>query len=148
MRDMSYSDFWFIDTRVQTVNLRRYFLWFILLFAFVSVGCYFAIVNMYNDMELYGVRNEQIQIAVYEAKSTNVNGYVKGEIVNTSEEEIDGKYLCFLLFNDMNNLEDVQYIEIGAIAPAQKETFEMKFKTNNVTGVYILTTDNMETFKK
>ena len=145
---MSYNDFWFVDTRVQTVNLRRYFLWCILIFAFVSIGSYFAIVNMYNDMNIYGVKNEQIQITVYEAKSTNVNGYVKGEIINTSEEDISGKYLCFLLFNDTNNLEDVQYIEIGTIAPEQKETFEMKFKTNNVTGVYVLTTDNMETFKK
>ena len=76
-----------------------------------------------------------------------MNGYVQGNITNNSEEEISGKYLCFLLFNDMNELEDVQYIEIGTISPSQNETFELKFKTDNVTGVYVLTTDNMETFE-
>ena len=144
---MRYEDFWFVDTRVQTVNLRRYFLWFILIFVFVSVGCYFAIKNIYNNMAIYGTINSEIQITVSEANSTNFNGYVQGNITNNSEEEISGKYLCFLLFNDMNELEDVQYIEIGTISPSQNETFELKFKTDNVTGVYVLTTDNMETFE-
>ena len=145
---MSYSDFWFIDTRVQTVNLRRYFLWFIIIFVFVSVGCYFAVKNMYDDLTIYGVRDEQVHIKISEAKSTNVNGYVKGEVVNNSEEEVSGKYLCFLLFNDMNELEDVQYIEIKTILPSQSQTYELQFKTNNVTGVYVIATSDTHTFKK
>ena len=144
---MSYSDFWFIDTRVQTVNLRRYFLWFIIIFAFVSIGSYFAIKNMYNDIDIYGVKTSELQTTIYEAKATNVNGYVKGEIINNSSEKINGKYLCFLLFNNRNELEGVEYIEIGEIYPQQKETFEMKFRNNNISGVYVVLTDNMQTFE-
>ena len=47
---MSYNDFWFIDTRVQTRNLRRWLIWFILLFAFVTVGSIVAVKSMYKDI--------------------------------------------------------------------------------------------------
>ena len=96
---MSYDDFWFIDTRVQTRNLRRYLIWFILLFAFVTVGSYLAIKTMYNDIQTYEIRASNPSVTVSEAKSTNVNGYIKGEIINEGETDISNKYLCFLLFN-------------------------------------------------
>ena len=85
---MSYDDFWFIDTRVQTRNLRRYLIWFILLFAFVTVGSYLAIKTMYNDIQTYEIRASNPSATVSEAKSTNVNGYIKGEIKNEDEKQI------------------------------------------------------------
>lgn len=144
---MSYNDFWFVDTRVQTVNLRRYLFWAVLIFTFVSIGTYFAIKNMYNDIKVYDIQTNGLQINVSEAKATNVNGYVKGDITNNSEQEIKGKYLCFLLFNDTNELEGVEYIEVKSISPSQKENFEMKYRKSNVTEIYILFTDNMQEFE-
>ena len=61
---MSYDDFWFIDTRVQTRNLRRYLIWFILLFAFVTVGSYLAIKTMYNEDLDGGVREGPFWVLV------------------------------------------------------------------------------------
>ena len=70
---MSYTDFWFIDTTVQTRNFRRYFIWFILLFAFVSIGSVMAVKSMYQDMTIYRIQETNPQITVSEAKATNVN---------------------------------------------------------------------------
>ena len=66
---MSYDDFWFIDTRVQTRNLRRWLIWFILLFAFVTVGTYFAVKTMYTDITEYSIREGNPSITVNEAKA-------------------------------------------------------------------------------
>ena len=138
---MSYDDFWFIDTRVQTRNLRRWLIWFILLFAFVTVGTYFAVKTMYTDITEYSIRSGNPIITVNEAKATNVNGYIKGEVKNESEEDIRENYLCFLLCNADNDIIEKQYIEIGTISPNQTKTFELNFKRDNITRAYIIVTD-------
>ena len=70
---MSYDDFWFIDTRVQTRNLRRWLIWFILLFAFVTVGSIVAVKSMYKDIPGETINNGNPSITISEAKATNVN---------------------------------------------------------------------------
>ena len=129
---MSYDDFWFIDQRVQTRNLRRWLIWFILLFAFVTVGTYMAVKTMYKDITAYEIRVSNPSVTITEAKATNVNGYIKGEIINNGSETISGGYLCFVLFNE--NFESVgnEYIEIGTLNPQETKTFEVKFKRDNV----------------
>ena len=129
---MSYDDFWFIDQRVQTRNLRRWLIWFILLFAFVTVGTFMAVKTMYKDITTYEIRVSSPSVTITESKATNVNGYIKGEIKNNGSEIISGGYLCFVLFNE--NFESVgnEYIEIGTLNPQETKTFEVKFKRDNV----------------
>ena len=128
---MSYDSFWFIDTRVQTRNLRRWFIWGILLFAFVTIGSILAVKTMYRDM-IYYIRNDEPTIIVNEAKATNVNGYIKGEVKNETEDEIDGKRICFILFDKNNEQIGEEYIEIDNLQPKESKTYELKFKRNNV----------------
>ena len=79
---MSYNDFWFIETRDQTKNLKRWFLWGILLFAFVTVGSVICVKSMYQPIEKYEIQAENPIVKVDEAKRTNANGYIKGTINN------------------------------------------------------------------
>ena len=138
---MSYDDFWFIDTRVQTRNLRRYFIWFILLFAFVTIGTIFAIRTMYHDINVYEIQSENLEIVVDEAKATNVNGYIKGNITNKSEEQIDGQYIYFLLYTDENELIGEEYIEIGSLLPNETKTYELQFRRDNVDRFVVTVTN-------
>ena len=138
---MSYDDFWFIDTRVQTRNLRRYLIWFILLFAFVTIGSILAIKSMYHDITSYEILSENPIVTVSEAKATNVNGYIKGEIRNESEEDVSNKYLCFMLCNENNDVIGTEYIEIGNLTSGQTKTYELQFKRDNIDRFYITVTD-------
>lgn len=141
---MSYDDFWFIDTRVQTRNLRRWLIWFILLFAFVSVATVMTIKTMYHDIKVYEIQSEVPTVTVSEAKATNVNGYIKGEVKNESESEISGKYLCFLLYNNKSELVGTEYIEIGTMSTGATQNYELKFKKEKVDRFYITTTDTKD----
>lgn len=134
---MSYDDFWFIDTRVQTRNLRRYFIWFILLFAFVTIGSILAIKTMYQNISLIKIDSTTPTITVQEAKATNVNGYIKGELKNESENEINGKNLFFVLFDEDLKLVGTEYIEIDTIAAGETKSYELKFKRDNVDSFYV-----------
>lgn len=142
---MSYDDFWFIDTRVQTVNLRRWLIWFILLFALVTVGSYFAIKTMYYNIEINLLQSENYTISVTEAKATNVNGYINGEIKNESEEAFANKYLCFLLYTENDELVGTEYLEIQNIQPGETKTFNLKFKRNDVEKAYAILSDEIIT---
>ena len=136
---MSYDDFWFIDTRVQTRNLRRWLIWFILLFAFVTVGTYFAVKTMYTDITEYSIREGNPSITVNEAKATNVNGYIKGEVKNESDSELEGEYLCFILFDENYEIKGTEYIEIGILSAGETKTYELKFKRDYIKHFYVLT---------
>ena len=139
---MGYDDFWFIDTRVQTTNLRRWFTWFIFLFAFVTIGSIMAVKTMYHDIEVVTKNETNFEIKVSEAKTTNVNGYIKGEITNKQEEEINKKYLCLVLCNSNDEIISTEYIEIEKLGASQTKSYELKFKHNKVDMVYVLVTDS------
>ena len=138
---MSYTDFWFVDTRVQTRNLRRYLIYFIIIFAFVSIGTFFTIKTMYHNISAYEILSTNPVVTVNEAKATNVNGYIKGEVRNESEEEISNKFLCFVLCKDNNEVIGLEYIEIGTLSAGESKTYELDFKRDNVNRFYILLTD-------
>ena len=91
-----------------------------------------AVKTMYKDITAYEIRVSNPSVTITEAKATNVNGYIKGEIINNGSETISGGYLCFVLFNE--NFESVgnEYIEIGTLNPQETKTFEVNFKRNNV----------------
>lgn len=138
---MSYEDFWFIDSRVQTRNLRRWLIWFILLFAFVTIGSIMAIKTMYKDITIYEIKVSAPLVTVNEAKATNVNGYIKGEIKNETDEVINKKNICFLLYNKDNELLGQEYIEIDNLQPKETKTYELKFKYDNVDRFIIINLD-------
>ena len=138
---MSYDDFWFIDQRVQTRNLRRWLIWFILLFAFVTVGTIIAVKTMYRDINVYEIRESVPTVTVSEAKATNVNGYIKGEVKNETENELGKKRICFLLFDKNNELISEEYIEIENLQPGETKTYELKFKRDKVDKFFVTAID-------
>lgn len=140
---MSYDDFWFIDTRNQARNLRRWFIWFILLFAFVTIGSIIAVKSMYHNITSYEIISNNPVVTVTEAKATNVNGYIKGNITNESEENIKDKYLCFLLCDENNEVISKEYLEIESLASNETKSYELKFKRDNIERFYIIVTDKI-----
>ena len=139
---MGYGDFWFWDKRVQTVNLRRYFIGFILLFTFVAIGSVYAIKTMYHDITLYRIQEDvNPRITVQEAKATNVNGYIKGELVNESEEDVTDMNLTFFLYNSDNELVGTEYIDIGTISSGQTKTYELQFRRDGIDSFVVALTN-------
>ena len=141
---MGYGDFWFIDKRVQTKNLKRWFLYGILLFAFVTVGVIVGIKSMYQPFNSYLVSNDVITIKVDEAKKTNVNGYVKGSISNISDSEVNGKYIKFIFLSKNDENIGSEYIEIGTLKPQETKTYEEKFRYQNIDKLIITISDSKE----
>ena len=141
---MGYSDFWFIETRVQTTNLKRWFLWAILLFAFVGICTYVCVNSMYLEITQYKIIGEVSTVTVNEAKATNVNGYVKGNVANQTGTELNGKYIKFTFFTEDNSEIGTEYVEIGTLKPQETKTYEAKFRYPNVEKFIVTITDSKE----
>ena len=71
-----YTDFWFIDTRNQVKNVKRWFIWGVLLFIFVTVCTIICVRSMYQPIKNYEIQADVPIVNVEEAKKTNANGYI------------------------------------------------------------------------
>lgn len=141
---MSYDDFWFIETRNQKVNIKRWFLWGILLFIFVTVGVYVCVKSMYTPIPKFEVQVVSPAIKIEEAKATNVNGYVKGTVQNNTQEEINGKYIKFDFYNKKDEISGTEYIEIETLKANETKTYEVQFKYDNIEKFIVTVTDSNE----
>lgn len=141
---MSYNEFWFIETRDQKKNLKRWFLWGILLFIFVSVGTTVCMKTIYSPIASFEVQATMPAVKVDEAKATNANGYIKGIVKNFGVEEINGKYIKFEFYTKNEVNIGNEYIEIETLKPQESKTYELEFRYNNVEKFIITIADTKE----
>ncbi len=141
---MGYGDFWFIDKRVQTKNLLRWFIYAVLLFSFVSIGVTVGIKSLYSPFTNYKIEENTLHITVNETKKTNANGYVKGYVTNTGSYAPEGKYIKAEFYTKNNINIGNEYIEIESLPPQYKQVFEIKFRYSNVDRMYLKIVDNKE----
>ena len=78
-------------SRLKTFG--KYLLMFVAFYIFVTVASIGFIKGTYETMEQNVYSSDEIQIEVEEAKSTFVNGYVKGKLTNNSDSDIHSKYV-------------------------------------------------------
>ena len=137
-----YNQFWFVETRVQTNNLKRWFLWAILIFLFVGIGTYVCVRSMYQPITDYEIQTQNPVIKVEVAKRTNVNGYIKGSITNIEESEMKGKYIEFTFYTE-NGIEiGKEHVEVGSIESKQTKTYEVNFRYPNVKRFIVTINDS------
>ncbi len=72
------------------------------------------------------------QIAITQAEATKVNGRIKGNIKNTQENNINGKYIKVDLYKNDNTLMGTNYIAINDINIDESQEFEVYFKMQDI----------------
>ena len=139
-----YDDFWFVDKRNQSTNLKRWFLYAIILFVFVSIFTYLYVITMYKSIEKYQINVTGLTISVDEAKKTNVNGYIKGSIKNNKDEDLVNKFIKVEFYTKDNVNIGNEYVEIKILKGQESKTYEVKFRYQDVERFVITITDSNE----
>ena len=137
-----YNQFWFVDKRKQTRNLKRWFLIAVSLFVYVGICTVVCVKSMYQPIENYIIQAEYPKVTVDEAKKTNVNGYIKGNVNNQGDTDLKGKYIKFAFYTTDNENIGNEYIEIGELKAQQAKTYELKFRYQNIGSFIITIEDN------
>lgn len=88
--------------RMKTFGM--YLLWFVLLYMFVTVSAYGYIEASYKGIDGIIIKDDKMLITIDEAEATIVNGQIKGQIKNISQEDIGTKYIKIDLISKKEHL--------------------------------------------
>ena len=117
----------------------------IAVYFFVDFASFAYIKTTYNDLSKYTIEVDNPKIEIKESKATYINGYVKGNLQNNSEQSITNKYIKFEFFSDNNICLGKKYIKIDDLEPNTKKDFEIMFNLENVKSYKVtLSQDNEE----
>lgn len=126
-------------SRLKTFG--KYLLIFVGFYIFSSLLTMGFISTTYSQMEGKNYSNNGIIVNVEEAKSTFVNGYVKGKIENKSEEDFKAKYIKIEFISKNNNEILSQYIEIDKLKKGESKNFTINFRAENIKSFNVKVTD-------
>ena len=112
---------------------RNLLLLFIFLFIFVEFMTHQFIKSTY--IPIYKEDEailESPKIEIIDAKSTNMNGYLKAKITNNTDNSIKDKYIKLDFFSKYNNNLGTKYLKINNLNIGETKEFELMHKYQGV----------------
>lgn len=119
----------------------KYLLWLIGLYIFVTFASAIYIQNSYKNIEGTVEQREGLVIIVEDAKSTLVNGYIKGNVRNVTDTDIQSKYIKVDLISNKGNLILTKYLQIDDLKAGENKNFTLNFRANNIVKAKMSVTD-------
>ena len=117
--------------------MKKIFLWVLLLIGIFILSDFLIAVGLNSTYQDIDRKDENYEIAIYQADATYVNGRIRGVIKDTSE--IDNKYLEVSLYTKRDVLMGRRYIEINSNETSQP--FEVLFRAKDVQYYELQTVD-------
>ena len=128
--------------RMKTFGM--YLLWFVLLYMFVTVSAYGYIEASYKGIDGIIIKDDKMLITIDEAEATIVNGQIKGQIKNISQEDIGTKYIKIDLISKKGTLILTKYIEVDGLKTGEQKEFNFMFRAENIVKYQAQITDKAE----
>lgn len=110
----------------------------LILYALAVVVAYFLTqllinVSIESTYKTIQRKDEIKQVVITQAEATIANGRIKGIIVNSEENPINGKYVRIDFYSERDVLMGTKYIDISTLGMNQVQNIEMYFKLENVS---------------
>lgn len=119
----------------------KYLLMFVGFYIFSSLLIAGFIATNYAEMQEKIYPDSSISVKIDEAKSTFVNGYVKGTVTNQSGKDIKLKYIKIEFISKNNNEILYKYIEIDELKVGETKNFTINFQAENIKSFNVKVTD-------
>ena len=110
-------------------TLTKYVLWVILFYIFSNLMIYLNIETTYQNI---GRKDNLSQVTVYQAQATKINGRIKGNIYNNTENKITNNYLRIDLYSERGNFLGSKYIDVSNMRDNETREIEIYFKVQDV----------------
>ena len=109
-------------------------------FIIVSIISKLLIISMYKPKECK-VLFENPKIEIIDSKATNANGYIYGNITNTTGSTIENKYIELDCYSEYENNINTGYAKIFKLEPNESQYFTIKYKCQGTEKVEISMSD-------
>ena len=111
---------------------KKFFIYFILIAAFfiISQFAIYAILNTTYKYKSFDIKTS-LPITV-EHQATSINGFVKGKILNNTDQDLKDKYLKIECFSKNNVLMVKKYIKIENVPANSAVDYDIRYNFNKV----------------
>lgn len=120
----------------------KYLILFVAFYLFTNVLTSIAMANYYKPMTCTKNESQSYTVAVTDAKSTAVSGYVSGTIKLNEEVTEPEKYLQIDFYSKYGHCLGRKYIELASVKTGEKE-FKTNFEYDNISTYEITTTNDV-----
>lgn len=127
-------------SRLKTFG--KYILMIVGFYIFSTILSIGFISTTYNEMEENIYPDSSILVKIEEAKSTFVNGYIKGNITNNTGSDIQSKYVKIELLSKKGNEILTKYIQIDELKAGETKNFTINFEAENIKSFNVKVTDD------
>ena len=117
-------------SRMKT--FRKYLIWFLLFYAFVSLMSYGFIRTTYVTMDSYNIDFDSPKVTIDDAKVTKVNGYIHGRVTNNTDTDLGNKYIKVDLISKTGNVITSRYIDISNLKKDEEREIKARFNAENI----------------
>ena len=114
---------------------RNLLIFFIFIFIFVTYMSEQFIRSTYDSISANQIISDSPKIEIIEAKSTNINGFVKAKITNNTENEIDNQYIKLDFFSKHDNNLGTKYLKVDNLSVNEVKEFIVQHKYHGVRRV-------------
>lgn len=120
----------------------KYILMLVGFYIFSTILSIGFIATTYNEVNANIYPDSNIAVKIDEAKSTFVNGHIKGSITNTTETDIQSRYVKFELLSKKENEILTKYIEVDKLEAGETKNFTINFEAENIKSFNVKITDD------
>ena len=118
----------------------KYFLAIVIVYFLVNFASFYILKSTYKTKD-YEIESSILDVQITEAKATLVNGYIKGIAKNTTDVNVDGKYLKIDSYSKRDVLLGTKYVEIKSLSPNEEVSFESSFNYQQIDYIKISVID-------
>lgn len=106
----------------------KYLIFFLLLFFFVDFFTKAYINSAYHDIEEYKIETNSPKIEIIEATTTNVNGEIRGRIINNTGSKIDCIYVRAQYYSKLDNYLGDSFVRLDDIKVEEQREFVIQHR--------------------
>ena len=119
----------------------KYLIIFIAFYLISNLVIEYCLKANYETLASNNIETVNYDVNIQEAKSTNANGQISGEVSKKENASEENKYLKIDFYNQRDQLMGTKYIDISSLKDGEKKKFNVDFKLQGVAR-YVITEVN------
>lgn len=121
----------------------KYLIAIVLLYFISNFLISYFLESNYKSLESSKIETENYDITIKEAKATNANGQLSGQINKKEDASESNEFLKVDFYNKRDNLLGTKYIDVSNLHSGESKDFNVDFNYQDVSKYVVTTVEEM-----
>ncbi len=123
-------------------TFRKYIIWIVAFYLFSMLITYVGLNSTYKDISTSNELSNQVKVDI--AQATKVNGRIYGEVTNSEENNLNGKYLKVKIYDKKGELRGEKFLKIENTEIGVPKKFMVYFTSEDIASYSVDIIDDSE----